>query len=222
MPGSMERSSLHVEGPDDQHSIVHLLIRHGIDYDTKPWPAEYPELKQTGGVDGLLEGMETAVQLGTGKVVGFVLDADSPLLDRWQAVRDRVQRVGVDAPERPPTEGFVGQSPTYCSTVGVWLMPDNQHDGKLETFLRTLIDEHDGLIDHATAATHTAKELGAQFAEADRIKAVMRAWLAWQREPGQPYGTAIRAKYFRHDSAAAAAFVAWFRRLYRIPEQQPT
>ena len=216
MPGSMERSSLHVEGPDDQHSIVHLLIRHGIDYDAKPWPAEFPEFKQIGSVEQLLEGMETAVSLSSGRAIGFVLDADSPLSNRWQAIRDRLQKVDVDTPAQPPSEGFLGKSPTYHSRVGVWLMPDNQHDGKLETFLQTLIDEHDPVIDHATSATNTAKQLGARFTEPDHIKAVMHAWLAWQQEPGYPYGTAIRAKYFRHDSPAAAAFIEWFRQLYGL------
>ncbi len=31
-----ERSSLHVEGTDDFHSVIHLLMRNGIDYDSKP------------------------------------------------------------------------------------------------------------------------------------------------------------------------------------------
>ena len=216
MPGSMERSSLHVEGRDDTFSLVNLVIRHGVDYDPKPWPAAFPEFKEIGSIQGLLDGMETAVKLSTGRVIGFVLDADSPLLSRWQAVRDRIQRVGVDTPKEPPPEGFIGHSSTYRSTVGVWLMPDNQHDGKLETLLKTLIDEHDVLIDHATKATNTATGLGAKFSEVDHIKAVLHTWLAWQQEPGRPYGTAIRAKYFRHESPAAVAFVAWFKRLYGI------
>jgi len=216
MPGSMERCSLHVEGEDDRHSITHLLIRHGVDYDSKPWPPEFPEFKPIGGDRQLLEGMQTAVRLSSGQVIGFVLDADSPLTDRWHAVRDRLQGVGVSVPGQPVPEGFIGYSPTYKARVGVWLMPDNEHEGKLETFLRTLIDEKDSLIEHAVSATRTAKRRGARFVDADHGKATLHAWLAWQEKPGLPYGTAIRAKYFRHDSAAAGAFVAWFKRLYGI------
>lgn len=216
MPGSMERSRMHVEGPDDQHSIVHLLGHHGVDYDAKPWPPEFPEFQQTGGVRELLEGIDIAVRLSTGRAIGFVLDADSPLRHRWQAVCDRLRAVDVVVPEEPSPEGFIGKSDTYRSRVGVWLMPDNQHDGKLETFLGTLISEHDLLIDHARGATNVAKELGAEFRDIDRAKAIMHAWLAWQKEPGLPYGTAIRAKYFRHDSAVAGVFVAWFKQLFGI------
>jgi hypothetical protein len=212
----MERASVHVEGEDDQHAIVHLLIRHRVDYDAKPWPSQFPEFRVVGGIDRLLAGMQTAVVMSGARAVGFVLDADSPLPDRWRAVRDRLARAGVDAPREPPPGGFIGESDRYRARVGVWLMPDNQHDGKLETLLRTLVDEEDPLIAHAESSTDAATDLGAKFGDAGRMKAIVHAWLAWQEQPGLPYGTAIRARYFRHDSPAAAAFAAWFKRLYRI------
>jgi len=220
MPGSMERSSLRVEGVDDQHAVVHLLIRHGIDYDSKPWPAEFPKIRQSGGDKSLLQGIPLGVALSTGRAVGFVLDADSPLTHRWRTVRDRLRAADVTAPDKAPAEGFVGESSTYRSRVGVWLMPDNQHDGTLETFLRDLVDEDDLLIEQAASAADEAKRLGAPFAESDHTKAVLHTWLAWQKEPGRPFGTAIRARYFRHDSQAARTFVAWFRRLYGISQPE--
>ena len=39
---SLERSLLYVEGDDDLHAICHLLIQ---DYDQKPWPDRFPEVK---------------------------------------------------------------------------------------------------------------------------------------------------------------------------------
>ncbi len=223
MPGALEPSTLHVEGRDDQHSLIHLLIRHGIDYDSKPWPPEFPEFKmaaeksQVGGVAALLKAVPRDVRLSTGRAVGFVLDADSPLPNRWAAVRRQLQLVDVDVPDECPREGFVGESRKYKSRVGVWLMPDNQHDGTLETFLRALISDQDPLIEHAESATDHATKLGAQFAPADRLKAVVHAWLAWQEKPGLPYGTGMRAAYFMHDHEVAIRFVRWFKRLYGIP-----
>ena len=43
----------------------------------------------------------------------------------------------------------------------------------------------------------------------------MHVWLAWQRKPGLPYGTAIKARYFRDDTPVALAFVEWYRRVFR-------
>jgi hypothetical protein len=191
-------------------------MHHGIDYDAKPWPPKYPELVPIEGIEKLLEGVITAVRVSGGFPIGFVLDADSPLETRWNAICDRLKKAGVDTPTIPPDEGFIGSSSNYGSTVGVWLMPDNRNDGTLEHFLATLIADEDPLIDHAKTATDAAKQLGAKFPDKDRLKAEIHAWLAWQESPGLPYGTAIRARFFRHESPAATAFVGWFKRLYQI------
>jgi hypothetical protein len=96
-------------------------------------------------------------------------------------------------------------------------MPDNQRDGTLEDFLRMLIDEGDPLIDYAKrTAVHARKKKGARFPPIHYDKAVIHTWLAWQETPGLPYGSAVAAHFFRHDTPAALAFVAWFKRLFAI------
>ncbi len=216
MPNDLERPSLRVEGRDDLYSIANLLVRHGVDYDTKPWPADFPKFVASGGVAEILDGMKLAVETAGRKPVGFVLDADSPLKDRWEAVCGKLRSVGLNPPGSPPAEGFVEYTQVYKTTVGVWLMPNNQQDGKLETFLRTLVEEKDGIINDAADSTKRAKELGAAFSDPDTIKAVLHVWLAWQKEPGYPFGKAIAAEFFTHDSPAAVGFVAWFKKLYGI------
>lgn len=211
-----DNPKLRVEGKDDQHAIVQLLIQHGIDYNTKPWPANYPEFVESGGVTEMLDGMKLSIEAAGRKSIGFVLDADSSLQSRWESVCGRLRKVGFEPPSSPPADGFIEYTEEYKATVGVWLMPDNQQGGKLETFLRTLIDEHNGLFEHATVSTNQAKKLGAKFSDPDAEKAVLHAWLAWQKDPGCPFGSAIKARFFTHESPAAAAFVAWFKRLYSI------
>ncbi len=111
----------------------------------------------------------------------------------------------------------MGESQTYRTRVGVWLMPDNQQEGTLEDFLRTLVKEANPLLPHARESTTQAKSRhGANYRNVDEKKAVLHAWLAWQSEPGLPYGTAIRAQYFRPDSPVAERFVAWFRRVFEL------
>ena len=96
-------------------------------------------------------------------------------------------------------------------------MPDNRRSGAIEEFLRDLIADGDSLIQLAETSTDRAKELGAAFPNTHRAKAVLHTWLAWQKRPGVPYGTAIKARYFQHDSAAARAFVDWFKRVFQVP-----
>jgi hypothetical protein len=96
-------------------------------------------------------------------------------------------------------------------------MPDNQQKGALEDFLTTLVDEEDQLQQHARVSTIRAKKShGANFRDVDEKKAVLHAWLAWQQVPGLPYGTAMKARYFRQGSPVAERFVAWFRRVFQL------
>ena len=215
-----ERSQLRVEGRDDNHAIRHLLVRHGLDYDQTPWPTWFPFIEDTGGKEELLDDVERSVRPSSGRTVAFVLDADFRVQDRWRAISARLRAVGVEVTQGIPRDGFVGESGRYRARVGVWLMPDNRQEGEqgegtLERFLETLIHDGDPQLLHAREATRRAKsEHRARYADRDVKKAELHAWLAWQEEPGLPYGTAIRARYFRHDSPAARSFVDWFRRVF--------
>ncbi len=219
MGSSMERSYVHVEGDDDLYTLVHLLIRNGIDYDSKPWPDLFPEFKPIGNDVKVLSGMETAIQAATNRSIGFVIDANSNIQKRWDEIRQRLIAAQVDElPKTIPSGGFVGKSKTYRATVGVWIMPDNEHDGQLEDFLTSLIKDDDPLIGLAEESTDEALKLGATFRKKDRVRAVVRTWLAWQKEPGHPYGRAIQQRSFQRESEIANRFVTWFKQLFSISE----
>ena len=218
---------LRVEGRDDVFAIGSLLEEHGLKLDPKGSDPARPTLKETrtdrgeeGGVEHLLSLVPSIVSLAGGRTTGFVVDADPDVgvAKRWTRIRDQFLSVGVAAPDEVPTNGFVGESETYKVRVGVWLMPDNRREGTLETFLRDLVDESDVLIGPAQDAARRASGIDRRFPQAASAlaKAELHTWLAWQKNPGRPYGTAIQARYFRHDSPAALAFVAWFRRLYGL------
>lgn len=213
-----ERSVLLVEGKDDEHAIWHLLGQRGFGYKKRPPPPPLPIPRAlAGGIDRLLDGIGVTVRSSTGGSAGFVMDANDHPQDRWRKVASRLSQVDVDVDAEIPSTGFVGESRQYKTRVGVWLMPDNRRSGALEDFLADLVDPGDRLLSHAQKATGEAQTLGAKFREGDTQKAVIHAWLAWQRKPGRPYGTAIRARYFSHDTPAADNFVNWFRRLYQVP-----
>ena len=208
-----ERSILRVEGRDDKFVIENLLKRHGVDIadvDIKWSEAD----ESAGGRDRLLQGMKTALITGTGHSIGFVLDADNTPKSRWQAVRDRLDDVDIALPGDTPVAGFVGDSGTYQTRVGIWLMPDNRRSGALEEFLMDLLANEDPLFQLAEASTRSAVERGAAFPGNHRRKAELHAWLAWQRRPGLPYGLAIAEHYFGHDSPSALGFVEWFKRVF--------
>ena len=212
---------LRVEGKDDEFVIKNLLSRHNIDHtNVKIKWAEYTD-ENTGGRGNLLEGMKTEIKGSVGQSVGFILDADGAPEDCWRAVRNRLEDVGLTLPLEIPVGGFVGDSVSFRTRVGVWLMPDNLRHGALEEFLRDLVNNEDtALFQLAETSTTSAKERGAAFPEAKRLKATLHTWLAWQQRPGVPYGLAITARYFSHNSPAALAFVEWFRHVFAAPAGQ--
>lgn len=202
---------LYLEGQDDVHSIYHLLKRHNIDLERLDSARQF--LQSTGGDRPLLDSLSFIVKQPY-QLIGIVLDTDTELTCRWQQIQDRLAQAGLNPPESPDQHGTIIQGISPHQKIGIWLMPNNMDPGKLEDFLKTLIPDNDKCWPYAKQATEQAKKLGANFKEIDTIKAEIHTWLAWQAEPGKPFGTALNAKYFEHDSPEALAFIAWFKRLF--------
>ena len=214
---AIQQSRLRVEGKDDYHAFSHFLATRQLNI-TAPW---FPEIQEAGDVDRLIDSIDIAIRFGTGHTVGFVLDANSSPNDRWRAVSSRLVRVGLTPPAALPAAGYIDFCESFQTRTGVWLMPNNRREGALEDFLIDLIHPTDSLLSHARSATDQAQELGAAFPANATRKAELRAWLAWCEEPGLPYGTAIKAGYFPHESPDSEAFVTWFSKLF-LPQGEDT
>ena len=48
----------------------------------------------------------------------------------------------------------------------------------------------------------------------DEPKAVIHTWLAWQEEPGRPFGTAIKARFLDPSVPEVDVLTAWLKRLF--------
>lgn len=210
---SLELPALYVEGKTDLHTIRQLMARHDIELNEMTGPVL---IKESGNDDGVLSSMQTAAKASTNQPVGFVIDADVSIADRWNAVRARLGQLGLIFPETPPEDGFIGKSETRAR-VGVWIMPDNRMDeGRLEDLVKTLVPSDDVLFSLARKATGDAKQKGARFREKDVKKAELHCWLAWQKTPGVPFGVALKSHFLKHDSNVANAFVEWFKKLFNL------
>lgn len=202
---------LTVEGTDDVHSIIHLMKRHGLDWDSHP---RAPYVHDAGSDDELLRSIPITVR--TQKIAGFVLDADDNLESRWHQLSDRFKEQSIQLPDEPPPQGLIADGFLPDSKVGIWLMPDNQLSGNLEHFLTYLVPAESTTYEFAGDCVVEARAKGAPCSERDHLKAQIHTWLAWQEKPGMPYGQAITAKVFEKDSEVAEAFVGWFNALYGL------
>lgn len=197
-----------VEGQDDKFSIINLMARHGWS-----WDDAYdfiPFIKDAGGVDEAIESLPTAIK--SFSRIGIVVDADMNCTSRWEQIKAKSIKYFPDFPKAPNLTGTILRSGDR--RLGIWLMPNNVDGGKLEHFLATLVPQSDQCWSWAEDATKAAVSRGAQFSQGDFIKAHIHTWLAWGREPGRPFGTAITSATFSHDSDLAVAFVSWMNALF--------
>ena len=96
-PGSAFR--LVVEGRDDKWSIIELLKRHGYDWDDDS--VARPYVHDAGGLPKLLDTTAIAAALKSHSRLGFVIDADLDLQDRWEQVKGCFASAGVSLPSLP-------------------------------------------------------------------------------------------------------------------------
>ena len=202
------RNALFVEGTDDQHVLIHICKARGL---------TEPNVKPHKGVEALLEAMGNAIRTYTeeGDAVGVVMDANGAPTSRWQSVRAKLVQVGYEGiPESLAIDGMILDAPERkpLPRVGVWIMPNNVSSGKLEDLLQGMVPPGDTLFAHAVDVVGSLPKQ--HFTTPDRPKAVLHTWLAWQKEPGRPYGTAIEAEYLDAHAPAADGLVAWLNRLF--------
>ncbi len=199
-----------VEGDDDAQVLYHLLMRHKIH--------EQVAIKNKGGIENLLGTLRTELK-GSGELrLGIVIDADTDIAARWQALRDRLVAFGYNTvPKTPHPDGTIIEDDGQ-PVVGVWLMPDNKIPGMLEDFVSFLVPQGDILWPMAEDVLQKVIEVDCRFPQTQTIKAHLHTWLAWQEEPGKPMGQAITKRYFKAEAAHAQQLMTWIRQLFSLKQ----
>jgi hypothetical protein len=198
-----------VEGPDDEHVVKHICGTLQL--------GEIECIKPYGGKDALIDGIGVRLKESDIGMLGIILDADTDLPARWQSVASHLRAAGYrNVPTQPEADGTIIESPasSLLPRVGVWLMPDNKLPGNLEDFLNFLVPDGDGLLTHADQAIASIPEGQRRFAHTKVAKARIHTWLAWQDEPGKPFGQAISARYLDLHMPVANVFASWLKRTF--------
>ena len=94
-------------------------------------------------------------------------------------------------------------------------MPDNQTSGILEDFLRFLVPSPNDLMNYAVFCVESISD--PLFRPTDRPKVIMHTWLAWQKNPGRPFGTAITSEFLDPNVSQVEVLVDWLRQLFSEP-----
>ncbi|WP_071516194.1 DUF3226 domain-containing protein [Geitlerinema sp. PCC 9228] len=216
MAGRYNPKKLIVEGDQDKRVIPELMEANGIAWGNTRETAVVDI--EAYGSDRFIDEIFISTELkASGRTsLGLIVDADNDLNVRWQSVRNACLASIPDIPQKLPATGLIHPTDSGIK-FGVWIMPDNQTQGMLETFLTYLIpNTKEYLWQYARDVTQEASNKGASFIENHFEKACIYTWLAWQNPPGRQLHNAVMEKILDPTHPRAQSFVNWFRTLYDL------
>ena len=193
-----------VEGQDDEHVVRHLLRRRQstLDFD----------IENREGIDPLLDSIGAELRAPGRQALGILVDADTNLPSRWDAVRTRLSAESIELPGRP-TAGGTTVTAASKPRVGVWLMPDNTSSGELEDFVVQMVPAGDPVWPMAQRYIDAIPEHHRKFSRQKTQRARLYAWLAVREDPRR-MGSAIGARDLEVDGMLCHTFIAWLQALF--------
>jgi hypothetical protein len=205
-----------VEGKDDLNVVMSIAMKKMI--------PETFEIIDTQGYENLRGGLTTRIRNAGLDTLGLIVDADLDISGRWQSLKAVFEHpeFGYELPNTPQYGGTIVthsdiENTIFPQKIGVWLMPDNKKAGMLEDFLRMIVQSNDILMPLAEESIDNvqAKVVEAErFSDIHQSKALMHTWLAWQNEPGKPFGQAFTRSYFDKNAELVNAFADWLTMLF--------
>jgi hypothetical protein len=205
-----------VEGKQDLRVIPELIEANGVPWGTKKNPIVF--IRDYDGYPDLVNSdvLQAELQASGLSSLGIVIDADENASQRWASLRNAASRLIPDLPISLPKNGLIHNTAKGVA-FGVWIMPDNNTSGMLETFLSYLIrDDCLDIWNLAKTSATAAQKSGAIFSDAHKIKAEIYTWLAWQNPPGRQLHQAVMERILDPSHNLGASFIKWFRDLYSV------
>ena len=193
-----------VEGQDDKHVVLHLRERRQLTLDF--------DVVERENVGSLLRTISADINAPGRQVVGILVDANSDLAARWDAVTNRLLDESIEAPQYPDPAGTIIATDGK-PRVGIWLMPDNESSGELEDFVVRMIPGGDQVWPLSRRYIEEIPEAERKFSEKKKLRAQLYAWLAAREDPRQ-MGLAIRAGDLEVNSELSQKFIAWLTKLF--------
>ena len=132
------KNLLLVEGRGEQFALPFLMDEYTVWGDKRKDCVV--EIKPLGGVDTILKpGVIEAESKTPGlKALGVIIDANDSFESRWTRLKERCRKIASSVPEDLPQQGLLHTTPKGLR-LGVWIMPDNESRGMMETFLARLL-----------------------------------------------------------------------------------
>ena len=199
-------NTLLVEGLDDKHVIYALAKQYNLKKNF--------EVKNCEGIDKLFEKIPVYLKKSGIKAIGIVIDADTDLNKQTKKMKNILNNNGFGSSVNINKQGLIIQRLDKVK-IGVWIMPNNETEGMLEDFIKFLVPEDDKLSPFIDSTLDKIESKGiVKFKKIHKSKAFIHTWLAWQKKPGVPMGTAITSRFLDPNVPECKYFIKWLKNLF--------
>jgi len=199
-----------VEGSTDKFFIGSFKDKKGI----KIKPVIECLEENTGGIEFILKRLLSALKDESLTSIGVVVDADSNIEAAFSLISNALKQIKKIEIGQLKESGLIIQL-TESQKFGLWIWPNNSAKGDLESLLHSIVPKNDVVFHYSqTIVSQLIEKKINPFKEKDQRKAEIYTWLAWQEEPGQPFGKAVKFSYFNLETETCNNFKSWLQRLY--------
>ena len=159
--------------------------------------------------------------LGDGQTarLAVVLDADSLPKGGFQAALERIRLIVEPFGYRATGSsagGVIYQHNDGLQDFGLWVMPNNAHEGMLEDWVKAcMLSNELTLFTHAVSAINTLPA-APKFNPIHRSKAEVATWMAWQKRPGHGLYRIVEDELIDTDSRLYLELSAWLRHVFPV------
>lgn len=214
-----KKQILFVEGFVDSNFVKSFVDVHGIKWN------ELVEISPAFGYKKAIKKFCGALSNPSAySHVGLIVDADEVCTDRYKLIQDTLNSTISDPLVLPglPNTGLIA---TYSGMrYGIWIMPNCQGKGALESFLYNKISRPNSLLDEVEAAINTLEEhakrdIGLEekiYYPNHKKKAIVHTYVSWKEPPDYSLGKALEEHFFDEETHEELDFLNWLRELYSI------
>lgn len=209
----MKRYIILVEGKDDESFMTEILKQC---YQTQIITGI--TVKECGGKDQVFNILKSIIY-GSENPDGIIiiLDADiNDIQNKMKKLNNALKGYIEEILSKKVQEKGLMTELNNGMTLGVWLMPDNIHDGMIEDFCKTLADQN--AIKAAEQYVEGCIEKNLYKAKlTHKSKSIIYSYLAIQEKPCNRIGLAILQKKFKLQGKLWDKFKAWLDSIIAPP-----
>lgn len=216
------KQKLIVEGKDAV-VLSNILKKRGL-----PAPKGYSNpdkyknefVKEAGGFSKVELAVEIALKLPDISNIGIIVDANAKgAQPRFESLLEKIETIlGENCLNNSTlTDSGFKWAVNDNLTIGIWIMPNNSSVGYLEHFVSDLIaPENKTFLFCKEKINELSEKDFCNFTDVKKQKAILHTYLAWQKSPGLPMGTAVDAGYINPNSPNADSFQTWFENTFEL------